>query len=222
MATDTAESEPSKVWEDDIDNGKQPCGRCMTPYPAELLRIPEVISAGQCRIPMCEKCLRVVRKEFIHSCTDNRVEKTAKVSLVRTQRFLGLAKEAGEDAAPTIHRTLNELVDQFGGIEQFAATWHEQLSTAMETRPGSAVVLCAFRDIAKLLAVATPRMESETDYSQMTDEDLEQLRVRETAKLLALDMMEKFPESADMVERYLLQMNGNGPVISEESETAEG
>lgn len=203
MATDI--SIPTGIppeWATDVDAGTSPCKRCGAVLPREQLVLPTVCFGK--KEPVCPVCNEQIKQEWIIHCADMQASKSTQSRMGRVQRFVELAREDGAKAAPTIHRVLSAVVDELGGVERMAAMWGENIKSACMESPGSQKALKAFNDLAKLLAAATPRMETTEDLSTLSDEELQQKESIETTRMVVLKIMEKCPSAAEELEKFLL------------------
>jgi len=193
----------------DVDNGTDPCGGCGKPFPREELQYPD-LCFGKRKL-LCSECRKQARGDAIQKLRaqslDQHAERKTEFSAQRVQRFVGLATANGESPAPTIHRALNALMEEAGGIEAFVSGWWAHVEA---TKPGSQVALNAYRDIAKLLATATARTEMSVDLSTKTEDELADIERAAIMRDAILAVMESCPDAAPYIEQWLLEHDDNG------------
>ena len=66
---------------------------------------------------------------------------------------------------------VDDMIRRFGGLENFARAWADQIDRARENRPGSKRILDAHRCIVRLMELCT---DSQPDPTVLTDADLAQ------------------------------------------------
>jgi hypothetical protein len=118
--------------------------------------------------------------------------------------------KAGRDKGPalaTISDLWIELVDQFGGVDQVAALYKQQLMRAASTHngAGSSRVLSACASLARICAMSSQHESANTPVGRMTDEQINQELVR-MLRQLPLDQRRKLldvSETTDVEHRTI-------------------
>lgn len=124
---------------------------------------------GRDRDFYCLKC----RKKF---------QEEERISLKQEKQMRDLAAEIGRQGnkdtpnLSTISDLWAEMVDQFGGADQIAAFWKQQLMVAAssERGAGSTRVLTACATLARLCAMSSQYQVATTPVGRMTDEEITQ------------------------------------------------
>lgn len=75
--------------------------------------------------------------------------------------------------APHISELNESLIKRFGGLDQFATFYYEQIMAAAAQHPGGRSVLSACAQIARIMTASTQHRQSAPDVQLLTDEDLE-------------------------------------------------
>jgi hypothetical protein len=72
----------------------------------------------------------------------------------------------------TVGELANALLDECGGLGNFAKEWRKELAKAQVDKPGSKIVLDGFYGVAKLIIAASDERESK-GYDDMSEEELQ-------------------------------------------------
>lgn len=75
--------------------------------------------------------------------------------------------------APHISELNESLIKRFGGLEQFATFYYEQIMAAAAQHPGGRSVLSACAQIARIMTASTQHRQSAPDVQLLSDQDLE-------------------------------------------------
>lgn len=87
--------------------------------------------------------------------------------------------------APRISQVCAEVFARFGGVNKFCEKWFEHLTSAMQDRPGSRLVLDQFRSLAKLAKESADSLDNAgANIAGISDEDLNILITQEIQKTL--------------------------------------
>lgn len=124
--------------------------------------------------PVCKYC-----RESIH------VQDARQVRLDKAKDvFDRIVSSAGiEKGKYTLDDVVCGQIDEMGGLQSWLTAWRMQFQEAMDTHPGSKVVLDQFTNTAKLLGMAE-RLRHEERVIDMKDEELAMLKERELNRLI--------------------------------------
>ena len=115
----------------------------------------------------CNSC----QAKYGHSKQRDRL-RTALANLAQ-QRIVAAARGDRIDA-PRISQVCGEMFQLLGGVEGFCKRWFSHLEVAMQTRPGSKMVLDEFHALSKLLQMSTASIDSAGGgVESLSDEDLD-------------------------------------------------
>ena len=152
---------------------------------------------GEC--PVCYEA-RMASRE-IRNIERRDVKKTQAVA-ERMERIIELGRHADSKTAPSIAEILTLTIDKLGGVEGVANMWSRKIDAAMNA-DHIKIGLDAMGELAKLMVAVAPRVETVMNYREMSDDELERIQKIETTRLVVLDMVEKHPEIAPVLEQYL-------------------
>jgi hypothetical protein len=134
------------------------CPRCGKTKPASAFRSPEASFCKACANRNCAKTVRLRRfREAIVQLANKQI-----VASVRGDRI----------DAPRISQICAKMIELFGGTNKFCKIWHDQMHQVIEERPGSALALQQLNTVAKLVKDSTASVDSSSEFSNMTEEEL--------------------------------------------------
>ncbi len=88
-----------------------------------------------------------------------------------------LSSRRNEDT-PSVSQLVNAMMEQFGGANEFARSWHTAIMTAKLEDPGSAKVLRAHEQLAKLVKDANQLRIQDRPATELSDEELREEMLR--------------------------------------------
>ncbi len=116
------------------------------------------------------------------------------------EQFRKVIRAIGQSSAPTISDLCLALTTEFGGVSGFARFFYTQLSNEAQKTPGSAKVLSACSNIAKIIAASTVYQASRPDVAGLADRQLCEEWERGIKEVIAKIPKQELLELAEDVE----------------------
>jgi len=152
------------------------CGKCGKRKPVSKFRHP---NSAKCNSCLCQGSQLKQKRRL----------QTALANLAQ-QRIVAAARGDRIDA-PRISQVCGEMFQLLGGVEGFCKRWFTHLEMAMQTRPGSKMVLDECHALAKLLQMSTASIDAAGGgVESLSDEDLD----REIDNAVARIVNQNVPE----------------------------
>ena len=146
------------------------CGQCLTVQPIGEFRCRR--PGHRARMNECRTC---------HNLT----ERHRRAKRQSAQRNRQLARFAAQLKRERSHARVEllcaEMIESFGGLENLAHAWKQQVDRACQQHPGSKRVLDFFLAMAQLLVYC---QETRPDPALMTEDELEEEMIEETMRHL--------------------------------------
>jgi hypothetical protein len=142
----------------------------------------------------CRECREHLAVAARAQDSARQLKKQLKDRTIAAKTLLASLRENHIDV-PHISEIAGIMSRQFGGTEEFVCAWFRQLQIAIQERPGSRIVLSAFRDIKDLYVESTKHRATAPDMHGMTDDELENIAlglVQQAKQMNLLDDMTVF------------------------------